>query len=122
MRLLHVVSDVPTNRVITEDFKYIRWFDEPFRKTGMDSIPVKRIRVGTVMPKSWIRQIMKLYQTHSNAAVKMNNLYRISILELGIVRWSDEALRHTHTKVTDWDYSPIPKGTAMPDFWSVKQR
>ena len=55
MRLLHVVSDVPTNRVITEDFKYIRWFDEPFRKTEMDSIPVKRIRVGTVMPKSWIR-------------------------------------------------------------------
>ena len=55
MRLLHVVSDVPTNRVITEDFKYIRWFDEPFRKTGMDLIPEKRIRVGTVMPKHWMR-------------------------------------------------------------------
>ena len=63
---------------------------------------------------------MKLYQTHSNAAVKMNNLYRISILELGIVRWSDEALRHTHAKVTDLDYAPILKGTAMPDFWSLK--
>ena len=63
---------------------------------------------------------MKLYQTYSNDAVQSNNLYRVSILELGIVRWSDEALRHTHAKVTDWDYAPILKGTAMPDFWSLK--
>ena len=55
MRLLHVVSDTPANRVITEDSKYIRWFDEPLRKTDMDSIPAKRIPVGTVMPKNWIR-------------------------------------------------------------------
>ena len=55
MRLLHVVSDMPTNRVMTKDLKYIRWYDEPFRKTEMDSIPVKRIRVGTVMPKHWMR-------------------------------------------------------------------
>ena len=55
MRLLHVVSDMPTSRVMTEDLKYIRWYDEPFRKAGMDSIPVKRIPVGTVMPKDWIR-------------------------------------------------------------------
>lgn len=63
---------------------------------------------------------MKLYQTHSNAYVERDNIYRISLLELGIVRWSDEALRHTHTKVTDWDYAPIPKGTTMPGFWSLK--
>ena len=63
---------------------------------------------------------MKLYQTLSNTDVQITNIYRISILELGIVRWSDEALRHTHAKVTDWDYAPIPKGTAMPDFWSLK--
>ena len=55
MKLMHVVSDMPTNRIITEDFKYIRWFDEPFRKTVMDSIPVERIPVGTVMPKDWMR-------------------------------------------------------------------
>ena len=55
MRLLHVVSDAPINRIMTEDLKYIRWFDEPFRKTVMDSIPVKRIRVDTVMPKDWIK-------------------------------------------------------------------
>ena len=55
MRLLHVVSDTPANRVITEDSKYIRWFDEPFCETCMTSIPAKRIPVGTVMPKGWIR-------------------------------------------------------------------
>ena len=63
---------------------------------------------------------MKLYQTHSNANINRDNLYRVSIPELGIVRWSDETLRHTHANVTDWDYASIPKGTAMPDFWSVK--
>ena len=63
---------------------------------------------------------MKLYQTHSNANINRDNLYRVSIPELGIVRWSDEALRHTHANVTDWDYAPILKGTAMPDFWSLK--
>ena len=55
MRLLQVVSDAPNIRIITEDFKYIRWFDEPFRKTDMNSISAKRIPVGTVMPKDWIR-------------------------------------------------------------------
>ena len=55
MRLLQVVSDAPMLRVMTEDFEYIRWLDEPFRKTTMYSIPVERILVGTVMPKNWIR-------------------------------------------------------------------
>ena len=63
---------------------------------------------------------MKLYQTHSNADVKRDNLYRVSVLELSIVRWSDEELRHTHASVLDWNCTPIPKGTTMPDFWSVK--
>ena len=55
MRLLHVVSDHLVNRVITEDFKYLRWFDEPFRKTTKYPIPVERIPIGTVMPKNWVR-------------------------------------------------------------------
>ena len=63
---------------------------------------------------------MKLYQTHRNAAIEINNLYRVTILELGIVRWSDEELRHTHVSVLDWDYALIPKGTTMPGFWSLK--
>ena len=55
MRLLHVVSDSPINRIITEDLKYIHWYDEPFRKAKISPIPVKRIPVGTVMPKDWMR-------------------------------------------------------------------
>ena len=55
MRLLQVVSDAPMLRIMTADFEYIRWLDEPLRKTTMYSIPTKRIPVGTVMPKSWIR-------------------------------------------------------------------
>ena len=55
MRLLHVVSDTPMLRVMTEDFEYIRWLNEPLRKTTMYPIPIARILVGTVMPKNWIR-------------------------------------------------------------------
>ena len=57
MRLLHVVSDAPMIRIIIiiGNFQYIRWLDEPLRKTDMNSIPAKRIPVGTVMPKNWIR-------------------------------------------------------------------
>ena len=55
MRLLHVVSDIPTSRVMTENLKYIRWYGEPFRKAKINPIPVERIPVGTVMPKDWMR-------------------------------------------------------------------
>ena len=63
---------------------------------------------------------MKLYQTYSNDAVQRNNLYRVSISDLGIVRWSDEKLRYTKKSGLNWSYSIIPKGTVTPDFWSVK--
>lgn len=63
---------------------------------------------------------MKLYQTYSNDDVQRNNLYRVSILELGIVRWSYEKLRHTVKSVPSWGYSSIPIGTTTPNFWSVK--
>ena len=63
---------------------------------------------------------MKLYQTHSNADVKRYNLYRVSVLELSIIRWSDEALRYAQKGALSWEYASISKGTAMPDFWSVK--
>ena len=63
---------------------------------------------------------MKLYQTYSNAYVERDNLYRVSVPKLCIVRWSDEKLRHTHVSVLDWNYTPIPKGTTMPYFWSVR--
>ena len=55
MRLLHVVSNMPTNRIMTEDFKYLRWFDCPLREAYLYPIPVERIPIGTVMPKDWMR-------------------------------------------------------------------
>ena len=63
---------------------------------------------------------MKLYRTHSNANVHKDNLYRVSVPELSIIRWSDEELRYTKTSVCSWEYSNIPRGTTTPDFWSVK--
>ena len=63
---------------------------------------------------------MKLYQTHSNANVHRDNLYRVSVPELNIIRWSDEALRYIQKDVHSWDYALIHKGTTMPDFWSLK--
>ena len=63
---------------------------------------------------------MKLYRTHSNADVHVNNLYRVSIPELSIIRWSDEELRYMKTSVCSWEYASIPRGTTTPDFWSVK--
>ena len=63
---------------------------------------------------------MKLYQTYSNAYVERDNLYRVSVPKLCIVRWSDEELRYTHASVLNWNYTLIPKGTTMPDFWSVR--
>lgn len=55
MRLLHVVSDVPTNRVITEDFKYIRWSDEPLRylHSSINFSENLRIPKGTTTPDFW---------------------------------------------------------------------
>ena len=63
---------------------------------------------------------MKLYKTHSNAYVERDNLYRVSVPELSIIRWSDEALRYTQKGVLGWEYASIPKGTTTPDFWLVK--
>ena len=63
---------------------------------------------------------MKLYQTHSNAYVERDNLYRVSVPKLCIIRWSDEALRYIHKDLHSWEYTPIPIGTVMPDFWSIK--
>lgn len=63
---------------------------------------------------------MKLYQTHSNANVHRDNLYRVSVPELSIIRWTDEALRYTKTSICCWEYASISKGTTMPDFWSVR--
>ena len=57
MKLMFTLRDkyLTLNRVITEDYQYIRWYGKPLRTTEM--IPVYLIKVpkGTVMPKHWIR-------------------------------------------------------------------
>ena len=61
MKLMYTAKDkYYFARVITEDCKYIRWCDEPLRKTALWSGGFTKILVGTVMPKDWMRQIMKL--------------------------------------------------------------
>ena len=56
MKLMHTSKDkYYFSRVITEDCKYIRWCDEPLRKTALWSGGFTKILVGTVMPKDWIR-------------------------------------------------------------------
>ena len=46
-------SNLP--RIITADFKYIRWCDEPLRVTKMSKINLLKVLKGTVMPKHWMR-------------------------------------------------------------------
>ena len=43
------------NRIVTENYQYIRWCDEPLRKTGMDKSSLVKVNKGIVMPKNWIR-------------------------------------------------------------------
>ena len=63
---------------------------------------------------------MKLYQTHSNAFIQRDGLFRVSIMDLYIIRWSDEPLRYLHTSLNLSENLRIPKGTTTPNFWSLK--
>ena len=59
MKLMFTLRDdyLTLNRVVTEDYKYIRWCDEPLRITRMDKYKSSLVKVhkGTVMPKPWMR-------------------------------------------------------------------
>ena len=58
MKLMFTLRDkyLPLNRVVTEDYQYIRWCDEPLRITKMDkSAGLIKVDKGTVMPKHWMR-------------------------------------------------------------------
>ena len=57
MKLVFTLRDdyLTLNRVVTEDYKYIRWCDEPLRITGMDKSGLTKVHKGTVMPKHWMR-------------------------------------------------------------------
>ena len=57
MKLMFTLQDncLTLTRIVTENYQYIRWFDEPLRTTEI--IPGSLIKVpkGTVMPKNWNR-------------------------------------------------------------------
>ena len=57
MKLMFTLRDnyLTLNRIVTEDYQYIRWCDEPLRITGMDKSGLTKVHKGTVMPKHWIR-------------------------------------------------------------------
>ena len=57
MKLMFTLRDkyLTLNRVVTEDYQYIRWCDEPLRKTGRDKSGLINVPKGTVMPKHWMR-------------------------------------------------------------------
>ena len=54
MKLMFILRDdyLTLNRVVTEDYQYIRWCDEPLRITGMDKSGLIKVHKGTVMPKN----------------------------------------------------------------------
>ena len=57
MKLMFTLRDdyLTLNRVVTEDYQYIRWCDEPLRTTDMISWYLIKVPKGTVIPKHWIR-------------------------------------------------------------------
>ena len=57
MKLIFTLRDdyLTLNRIVTEDYQYIRWCDESLRVTRMDKSGLVKIRKGTVMPKHWRR-------------------------------------------------------------------
>lgn len=57
MKLMFTLRDnyLTLNRIVTADFRYIRWYDEPLRITEMSKVNLPKVLKGTVMPKSWIR-------------------------------------------------------------------
>ena len=57
MKLMFTLRDdyLTLNRVVTEDYQYIRWCDEPLRITEMCKSSLIKVPKGTVMPKHWIR-------------------------------------------------------------------
>ena len=57
MKLMFTLRDkyLALNRVVTEDYQYIRWCDEPLRVTGRVKSGLINVPKGTVMPQHWMR-------------------------------------------------------------------
>ena len=61
---------------------------------------------------------MKLYQTYSND--QRTEIFRVSVIELKVIRWDDEPLRIIKCDSDIWEYSRIPKGTVTPKHWVLR--
>ena len=57
MKLMFTLRDdyLTLFKIVTEDYQYTRWYDEPLRTTEMIPVPLIKVLKGTVMPKHWIR-------------------------------------------------------------------
>ena len=57
MKLMFTLRDdyLTLNRIVTENYQYIRWFDEPLRTTEMIPGSLLKVTKGTVMLKHWVR-------------------------------------------------------------------
>lgn len=57
MKLMFTLQDncLTLTRIVTENYQYIRWCDEPLRITGMDKSGLVKVHKETVMPKHWMR-------------------------------------------------------------------
>ena len=61
---------------------------------------------------------MKLYKTYSNT--QRDSIFRVSVIELKVIRWDDEPLRVTRCDLTVWEHSRIPKGTVIHKNWILR--
>ena len=61
---------------------------------------------------------MKLYPTYSNDP--RTEIFRVSVIELKVIRWDDEPLRIIKCDSGIWEYSRIPKGTITPKYWTLR--
>ena len=61
---------------------------------------------------------MKLYSTYSND--QRTEIFRVSVIELKVIRWDDEPLRVTVCDLTTWEHSRILKGTVTHKNWVLR--
>ena len=61
---------------------------------------------------------MKLYKTYSNN--QRDRIFRVSVIELKVIRWDDEPLRVTVCDLTAWEHSRILKGTVTHKNWVLR--
>ena len=61
---------------------------------------------------------MKLYPTYSND--QRTGIFRVSVIELKVIRWVDEPLRITKYDPAIWENFRVLKGTITPKNWVLR--